>query len=422
VDAVLELVPWLVAMFVLLCFSAFFSASEAALFCLRWADRRALASGTRGQRIAERLLHDPDRLLSAVLFWNLLVNMVYFAIVSVLGGRLERDLHISPAGLAIYTTGAILVVIFFSEMLPKSLAVLAARRLAGLVGLPLATAVRIVDPVMPALRVVNLLSRRLIWPGLTEEPYLEAEDLARAVELSHVDANLAKQEQTVLQRVVAMSEVHVEEWMRPRSQCRTFRSPVRIQDLADDMPPTGYLLIAEPERDEIIAALDLWKLSYLDPTHLEASATPVVYVPWCATVSHTFEQMDQLDADVAAVVNEHGETIGVLTMRDLMDALLTVRHERGERLLHRTPIQQIAEGVWHVAGVTNISRLKRKFGVELPETRHVTIGGVVQEELERLAEAGDRCAWGPFQLEVLRADSQRDILVELRLRDEEVKP
>lgn len=64
--------------------SGFFSASEAAFFSLRLRDREQLACGGSSQQMAARLLSDPDRLLGAILFWNLVVNMIYSAIVSVL--------------------------------------------------------------------------------------------------------------------------------------------------------------------------------------------------------------------------------------------------------------------------------------------------------------------------------------------------
>ena len=79
-DAFLQILPWLLAMTVLICGSAFFSGSEAALFYLRPADLRRLNAGSTSARVAAGLLKDPDRLLSAVLFWNLVINVTYFAI------------------------------------------------------------------------------------------------------------------------------------------------------------------------------------------------------------------------------------------------------------------------------------------------------------------------------------------------------
>ena len=72
-QVLVDMMPLLIMMLLLLGFSAFFSASEAALFSLRLADRSALKKGTHVQRLTDQLLDDPDRLLSGVLFWNLVV-------------------------------------------------------------------------------------------------------------------------------------------------------------------------------------------------------------------------------------------------------------------------------------------------------------------------------------------------------------
>ncbi|MCA9262892.1 MAG: DUF21 domain-containing protein [Planctomycetales bacterium] len=419
-NGLLQVAPWLIAMAILVGCSAFFSASEAALFCLRWSERRAMASGNRGQQVAEKLLHDPDRLLSAVLFWNLVINMAYFSVASNVGIRLRDQLDWSEATVGVFAMSSLLLLIFCSEMVPKSIAVLRPKGLAGLFGIPLSVAVRIVDPVMPALRLVNLLSRRLIWPGLKQEPYLEVGDLERAIELSHSDANLVERERLVLQRVIGLSDIRVDEWMRPRRKCRIFRAPVSLADLGPDLTPTGYLLVAEPERDDIVAALDLHDISSIEPDHLERGALPVIYLPWCGKVADALEQMEEKDTDVAAVVNEFGETIGVLTRRDIMEAVLTDRHERGERLLRREPIVETGHNRWHVAGMTNLRRLGRQLGIELPESHHTTIGGVVQEVLERLPQVGDACAWGPFDISVLTHDDHESVLELRRKPDEEI--
>ena len=84
------LTPWLVAMVVLMGFSGFFSASEAALFYLRPRQLRGMESGTTAERSATELLKQPDRLLSAILFWNLLINCLLYTSPSPRDGLLSR--------------------------------------------------------------------------------------------------------------------------------------------------------------------------------------------------------------------------------------------------------------------------------------------------------------------------------------------
>ncbi len=408
--------PWLIAMGLLAFASAFFSASEAALFYLTRHDRRRLASGNRAQRIAAGLLADPDRLLGAVLFWNLLANLTYFTIVSITGLALQRQGMAAHAGL--FAAASLLVLIVLAEMLPKSLAVLKPRAVASLVGIPLALLVRLVDPVLPVFRMVNLLSQRLIWPTFKPEPYLQVGDLERAVDLSTSDAALVAHEHTVLQGLVSLSAIRVDELMRPRSRIRAFHPPVALLDLGGQLPESGYLLLTEADNDEVAGWVRLPSLSFIPDEHLESLARPVAYVPWCTTVAQALETMQQGQRQVAAVVNELGETVGVLTLDDILDTIFSPTSSRSERLLKRLPIRQVGPGVWHVTGMTSIRRLVRQFRCERLESKSVTVAGVIQEALERLPQPGDRCRWGEFQFRVLEVPDSGQLLVELTLAPE----
>ncbi len=410
---ILEYVHWLIAMGVLVALSAFFSCGEAALFFLRNRDRRALSEGNPAQRVAASLLQDPDRLLTAVLFWNLVINFLYFAISSIVALHLQRQSrHSEAGGFALVT---LVTLIFLGEMLPKTLGVLRPRVIAPIISLPMATAVRLLDPLMPALHAANLLSRRLVWPSFQPEPYLELADLERAIELSTSDADLQQQEQAVLQNIVALSQSRVEELMRPRVQFRAFRPPVLREQLMGRIPPSEYLLITEPDSDEIASSVSLKHLVEVPRRHLEHLAEPVLYVPWCTTAESLLEEMIRRDREVAAVINEFGETIGIVTFDDLLDTLLRIAPSRSSRLLQRSSIEPIRQNVWKVTGMTSLRRIAKQFDMTLPASRTATISGVIQESLGRLPREGDACDWGPFHLRVLHAAQHGPLDVELTL-------
>jgi len=94
----LAYLPWFAVMGLLVTASAFFSASESALVYLTHRERQRLSQGSRRERIAVGLLNDPDRLLTAVLFWNLLVNLTYFTLSSISSLQMQRACHTAEAG------------------------------------------------------------------------------------------------------------------------------------------------------------------------------------------------------------------------------------------------------------------------------------------------------------------------------------
>lgn len=418
-EDIIPLIPWLLTMLALIACSAFFSASEAALFYLKPLDRREMESGSTAEKAAAELLLNPDRLLSAVLFWNLVINIAYFTISSICAIRIESS---PTAGASLawgFAAFSLLTIIFLSEMLPKTLAVLKPRYVATLVSLPLRVGVRMIDPLMPVLQSVNLVSRRLLWPGFKAEQEIDVSDLERAIELSGADEALIKQEQTVLQNIVQLSTIRVEEWMRPRNQFVSYQPPVHLSDLKGNVPSSGYLLVTEPSSGEIERAVRLDNQFKLRKTDIHRIAEPVLYLPWCATVADALEEMSKKTREVTVVVNEFGETIGILTIEDILETVFAYSPSRTARLLDRPAIEQLAEGRWRVSGMMGLRQLAKRLKVEIPSTYSVTVRGAIQESLQRLAERDDRCQWGPFSFQVAETSQRGAMMVDVEIIDSE---
>jgi CBS domain containing-hemolysin-like protein len=408
---------WLFCMTLLLLASAFFSASEAAMFSLRKTPRGPIehlddSQRTGVQLIVENLLKNPERLLTAVLFWNLLMNLGYFTIGSIVSLNLR---HSSPTLAGVFAIAALLVIILFGEMLPKSLAVLMPESLGLWIARPLSLAVRLVDPLERFFKVAALLSRRLVWPGFEPEPYLNVRDLERAVQLSGGDASLVEQEQRVLERIVQLSDVRAEELMRPRTQFQSFRPPVTLADLAARTFYGNYLLVTEPDSEEIAGAIALDDLWRVPDGPLDRIVEPVIYVPWSTHAADVLELIRRGKREVAAVINEFGETIGILTFDDILDTIFSAAPSRSERLMRREAIRLVSPGIWHVGGMTSLRRLARSFRVPMPEMKSVTVAGVLQEVLGRMPERGDEGQFDGFKFKVLDAPRRGQLIVELTL-------
>jgi CBS domain containing-hemolysin-like protein len=131
------------------------------------------------------------------------------------------------------------------------------------------------------------------------------------------------------------------------------------------------------------------------------------------------EALRRQNRRVAAVVNEFGETIGILPVDDILDTIFSHAPSRSERLMRRLPIRPVRPGVWHVTGMTSLRRLARHFNASMPPSKSVTVSGAVQEALERLPQPGDACRWGPFHFRVLDVPERGQLVVELTLGEEE---
>ncbi|TWT99753.1 hypothetical protein Pla108_06960 [Botrimarina colliarenosi] len=392
--------------------SAFFSGSEAALFSISRPDRSEMASGTAGERRAATLLARPERLLTAILFGNLIVNMTYYVLAEVVSMRLKRADDVASWAPLAFTIGSLLLVILLSEVVPKSLAVLKPRWVSGMVSTPLTLVTRAVDPIFPLLQTISDSVARLLVPNLEPEPYLELADLERAVAMQSGETiqneSLLIQERQVLHRLVELADTTAAELMRPRRRCLVVRPPVALDQLVGELEGVGeYVLVTEKGSDEIASALPINRLAMLPPDRLELRAEPLSVVPWCAPASVMLNQLREQGRRVAVVVNELGETIGIVPLERLLDVVLRDASRIDPHDAHGARLVKLADGAWEASGETPLKRIAKRLGpwadehAQIPTSsgkltdvlmaaRSVTVAGLLQEELQRSLQPGDQ--------------------------------
>ncbi len=415
-EALTIILPGVTVLLGLTLASGFFSGSETALFYLSRDELRTLQVGKPREQLVASLLRDPDRLLTAVLFWNLLINLTYFAISVVLARQLAREGHATLAG--VMSICSLASIIAFGEVVPKSLAVVFHRRLAILVSWPLSIAVRVLDPILPWLGLTTRIIRRTFWPHIRQEPYLHADDLEKAVETSNLSEETIRHEQQILHRILDLSEITVEEVMRPRGSYSTHPPPVKLSQLKGQAMSINYLLLQDTtvrasDPDAIGGAVSLSSLWGTNDKDLSEHAEPVVHVPWCASLADLLQMLRNRMCDVAVVVNEYGETIGVVTYEDVMETVLVPHPSRAKRVLRREVVLEVAEGRYHVDGLTTLRYLAQRLGFEYepPEEGLLTVAGKFHEELERLPQVGDECLWNGYSLRVIEASDRGKLRV-----------
>lgn len=400
VEAVADFWPAITAMLCLIVASGFFSGSETALFYLSHDELRTLRSGRSRERAVAALLSEPERLLTAVLFWNLVINLTYFSVSLVVSQGLNQAGH--PVLAIGFSLCGLVLIILFGEVLPKSTAVVMRHGVATLIIWPLSSSVRVLDPVTPAFRHLTRLARRTFWPHIRREPYLEAEDLEQAVENSQLTPEVIRHERQVLGNILDLSEITAEEVMRPRGTYPTLPTPIRLEDLNGELPPSGYIAVHRGGGDSIDGVISLNDLTAVQGGALDAASEDVVHVPWCANLADTLQRLRDGFLRVASVVNEYGETIGIVTYEDIIDTILMPEPSRARRLLRREPVQEVQPGCYHVDGITTLRYLCRRLGLEYVPAADglVTVVGMLHEQLEQMPEVDDCCHWHGYEFRV----------------------
>lgn len=399
-------------MAVLILLSALFSGSEAALFSLTPRQRRQLPRSGVGGRIADRLLDDSERLLSAILFWNLLINMTYFAIASIVASRLEASQDGGGSLAIVFTAVSLLTIIFFSEMLPKSLAVLSPVRASIMIAPPLSLAVQFVSPLLPLIKTSNLLASRLLWPSFEPENEIDLADIERAVELGTHDAALLQRERLTLRSMVEIAEMRASELMLPRSKLQLVQSPIDAVVLFAKSPPGGYAIITDSEGERMIGSLGVRMLRPSQMDDIADLVEPVIYVPWSATVARVLDQLKENDISVAIVVDEYGDGMGALSTDRIFRRMLAPQHDPFEETANSIAIEQMKPGRYQVAGNVSLRQLAKRLGLDVPEGSVATVAGFIQRHNERLPRLGDQATLENFELTVIE-ECEGDLRIEV---------
>jgi putative hemolysin len=228
------------------------------------------------------------------------------------------------------------------------------------------------------------------------------------VNVSDLSAEMIRQEKEILHNILDLSEIQVEEVMRPRGSYTALPAPIRAADLGGKMPAGDYVAIVQPGSDDVEAAIALSSFSLIATDRLDEAAAEVVHVPWCATLATVLTLLREQFADVASVVNEYGETIGIVTYDDVLDTVLIPEPQRAVRFLAREPVLEVAPGCYHAEGITPLRHLASRLGIDYEpgSDELVTLAGLLHERLEHMPTVGDQCSWQGFQVRVIEVSKR----------------
>jgi putative hemolysin len=236
-------------------------------------------------------------------------------------------------------------------------------------------------------------------------------------------------EKEMVEGVLDLDEQSAAELMTPRSR-------VTWLDL-DDKDDVNWRRIAgaghsdypvfQGTHDNIrgmVAVKALWaNVSMTGGVRLSDVLTTPLFVPATMTAPRLIEEFRKTRRHVALVVDEFGVVEGMVTLKDVVEAIVGRLPERGVRQ-HYPEIIMRDEGSWLVDAQLDFEETAREIGLEVPSeefetNRYQTIGGYVLHHLGHIPEEGEKFDRGGFRFEVVDRDRQRiDKLLVTRLKAE----
>jgi CBS domain containing-hemolysin-like protein len=286
--------------------------------------------------------------------------------------------------------------IVFGEMVPKSLALQSSERTVLLLTAPMRVMGKLFSIPITVLNRIGLWILKLLRvppPGADSRLY-SPDELELIVLESYAGGMLDERAQELIANILDFSEERVEQVMMPRTLMTAIPITIDEDELLELIPTTPYsrLPVYKGTIDNILGMVHLKDLVRQqlaeEPFDLQSLLRQVSFVPEKLPVKSLLANFRQLHQHMAIIIDEHGGTLGLVTLEDLIEEVVgEVRDEfdAGEK----DPLTPVAPGHIIALGTALLEDLETY--VPLPTHKHDvnTIGGFVFAELGRRPEVGD---------------------------------
>jgi putative hemolysin len=409
---------------VLILANGLFAMSETALVAARKARLKERADrGDRRAAAALELAHSPDAFLSTVQIGITLVGVLAGAyggatVAEQIGERLKPFPRLAPYGEAIGVGLVALVITYFSlilgELVPKRIALGSPERIASAVARPMKWLSRMASPLVRLLTASTSFVLRLLRVRPSAEPPVTEEEIKVLMAQGTEAGAFAPAELDIVGRVFRLADRHVASVMTPRNEMIWL-------DLDQDHEARRKLVrecgrsqfpVARGSLDTIQGILrvkDWLRAEEAPPGDDLSLLQPPLFVPETMAALDLLDEFQESRRHLAIVLDEHGGTAGIVTLHDLLEAIvgdLPPADEESEPL-----VVERGDGSWLVDGSLPIPDFKDRFRLpSLPEEleRHFhTVGGLVMSALRRVPRAGDAFETSGLRLEVVDMDGRR---------------
>lgn len=414
---------YLLTVFVLILINGFFAMAEIALVSARAARLQPLAAaGSAGAQAALELKADPSRLLATVQ-----VGLTIIAVLSgtfgeaTLGEALQDYLAEYPGflhtyahaiSMAVVVIGISYFTLILGELVPKRVALSNPERIAAALARFMRGMAAAGAPIEWFLSASSDLILRLL-PMRHPPPAITDEEIGFMLREGAAAGHIPEGETAIVEMALRLGDRRVSAVMTPRTQ-------IEVLDLADPEEEVQRRIresafsrfpVADGGTHQlagIVQVKDLLGAALAgQPFNLRAVLRAPLYLPNTLTVLRALDMFRTSGEQMAVIVDEYGDLEGVITLTDILEALVGDLPESGQA---DTRVVRREDGSWLVDGMLGVDEVKQALDVvQLPgdDADFHTLGGYLMARLNRVPMAGDRIIAGGFSFEIVEMDGRR---------------
>ena len=299
--------------------------------------------GVRGSQLLKRLKQNPDRPISAILCLNTIANTVGASIV----GSLVADAYGSTA-LGVFSTIFTLVILIFSEIIPKTIGTSYWRKLA-----------------IPAARIINgmiFIMFPLVWvlehlthliSSKSPQVSVSREDISAMVSVATEEEVIEKDEKKMIQNLLKLDEITAHEIMTPSTVVEMADGAMTVREFYDSDLTHSRILVYDDENSDYVIGYVL-RQTVLEKmaedkfkTRIRDISRPILSFPEDEPVGNIWERFLEKKEHISVIIDEYGTFRGLVTLEDVIETML------GQEIVDETDevvdMQEYAKEQWEKA-------------------------------------------------------------------------
>ncbi|QNP40161.1 hemolysin family protein [Lysobacter solisilvae (ex Woo and Kim 2020)] len=409
----------------LILFNAFFAMSEMAVMTSRKSRLKQMAQGSRRAAKALELSEHPESFLSAVQLWITLLSLLtgYFGGES-MGDEIAAPLRNIPllapyAGRIGFAAGFLLMLFLFGlvgELVPKRIGTLRPEQIATAVAFPMDFFAKAAKPFVMTLAWCTRTIMRLIGLGTGNDERVTEEEIRLLVSESHEQGVIDADERKMMNRVLSLGDRTAESLMTPRVRIAWLDAAASLEENLATMREHAYSRypVYRGSDSDVAGILEvktlLDRLGHADPD-LFGELREALFVSESTHALKLLEIFREEQQSFALVVDEYGDVSGVVSINDVMGAVMGRIYQSDEDDEHEPPVVEREDGSWYVDGALPLEELRELVGGgalpgELEHDFH-TAAGMVIAHFGRIPHVGENFRWNDWRIEVVDLDGPR---------------
>ncbi len=386
---------------------------------------QAAEAGDKGAEVALQLQGESTRLLSTVQVGISFVTLAMGAFgestfSEPLKLKLEQFAWLAPyakeTAIVIVLLTISIVSIILGELVPKRIGILYPERVARWVSRPMKVFEKVTSPLVKFLSIATDFLLRPFGKVKTDDALVTEEDIKGLMQQGANAGVFEADETKIVQRVFNLDDYTVDRIMTPRADMVYIdinAEQAAIEELLKESTYTVYPVVRD-DVSNVIGVIDSGDLlahqlksGKLMPERVRKEA---LFVPQTVSVLEVLETFKKTQASMGFVVDEHGEVLGLVTLKDILEAIVGDLGDKDEPA--DSDATRREDGTWLIDGAMTLDRFREIFP-EAPEfpgekdEQYRTLGGFVMAELGRISSVGDRVSLTDYRFEVLDMDGKR---------------